>query len=146
MGIAARLPQGVLGEKFGLDASLARPNTQSHEQLPPQLPEWPRNQPVRSDRPRDTGAKRLLVEPALIGAGSATSASSDGIHRPVAKVRKGPGGEPARPGHADLEVDQTGLALVIDQDIFTLVQIDVRDLAARASPGARLRAPGKTRR
>ena len=49
--------------------------------------------------------------------------------RPAHQGEERAGGEPARPGQADLEVDQTRLASLVYEDVFTLVQVDVNDVA-----------------
>ena len=70
-----------------------------------------------------------LVEPALIGARSRPVLHEvvfiAAAHQGEQRTR----GKPARPGEADLEVDQTGLASLVHEDVFALVQVDVNDLS-----------------
>ena len=51
--------------------------------------------------------------------------SSDRAHECKKRSRR----EPARPGYADLEVDQTRLTSFVDEDVFALVQVDVDDVS-----------------
>ncbi len=119
--LRGRLAEGVLGEKLGLDAPLARANAQFHEQSAPEFANRAGDQPVGANRPRDARTQYNLIEPTLVG-----PRPGPVLHQ-VVLIRAPEQGEyrtrrqPTRPGQADLKVDQTRLASLADEDVFALV-------------------------
>ena len=87
----------------------------------------PRDQPVGADRPGDSLPECDLVEPALFRAGPGPVFHQVVFVAAAQQREQRARGKPARPGDADLEVDQTGLASLIHEDVFALVQVDVND-------------------
>ena len=143
------LAQGMLGKELGLDASLARANSQPHQQPPPQLAEWPRDQSMGRGIGQGIRFPELdLVEPALVRGGTGTQSFHEGgIHSPRCKNANNVA--PRKlcscwPGDADLEVDQTRLALAHSRGCSRACAGRRRRSSVHASPGAGNAAPGKT--
>ena len=125
---------GHLGEGLGGDLPAAAADAQADQELAAEGAEGNREAPVKPDPPRTPAVDLVGLEARLVGAVVevvleevvVVALLEDPQQAPQQSGEQGAGGERER----DLEVDQPGVAGLIDEDVLPLMEVDMGDVAA----------------
>src|SRR5271157_724075 len=119
------ITKGVFCEDFRLDPALAGTNTEANQQATAELAEGASNQAVGPDPPGNALPHLDRVDPALIRPAACPVLHQVVLVAPGEDPEERSRGQPPRPGQADLEVDEARFATLVDDDVLTLVQVNI---------------------
>src|SRR5208283_618799 len=119
------ITQGVFCEDFRLDPALAGTNAEANQQATAQLAEGASNKAVGPDPPGNALLHLDRINSALIGPAACPVLHQMVLVAPREDPEERSRGQPRRPGETDLEVDEPRLATLADDDVLTLVKVNI---------------------